>query len=378
MNKLMNSEDVIKFIETNNNGNGKYIFLDHTEIIEYIETNDIPISEYITNSLLTIKQTFNNNISNNKLREIIDYQHKNLRDDFNKKYEDFFKNIEQYNNNTHLKIKNDINETDKLQTSLFKHYFDSMNNNLNEIKQNINERNNKIINNSSIKGKISEDNLEIMLNIMYPNTQIENTTKIGGCCDFKLFFSDCNIIIENKDHIHNVPKRDIIKFKNDVYNNNTHGLLLSQNSGISDKNNFEIEMNNNKNILLYIHNVQNNPDIIHTGIDIIRQLSLIFKENTNLDIDYIINKDILELIHNEYTQFLNKIEKYKNTAKYRYDEDIKMFNDMKFPHLVSLLSQHVRDIKCDYKYNYKCDYCGKIYKTKKPLNNHMEKCKKEQ
>jgi hypothetical protein len=242
-------------------------------------------------------------------------------------------------------------------------------NSVNEYKQLYIEQENKSINNSSIKGKIGEDKLQTILIQMYNDIEIETTT-IGGCCDYHMHFDFGLVLVETKDYKKNIPLQEIEKFIDDITRYNSHGLFLSQHSGICGKKNFQIDIHNN-NILVYIHYVQYNPDIIHIGIDIIQHFN---KTLHNVDTNIIIDKSTLEAIHNEYIKYSNQIDEYKEEIKHRYIKDIKQFDNMKFRELSLYLSQYYSLVN----ENFKCYSCNKYFKNKTGLNNHLRKCNEKQ
>ena len=105
----------------------------------------------------------------------------------------------------------------------------------------INIYNTKICNNSSIKGKISEDILYNLLLEMFPSSNIVKNA--GGTAsnsgDFVLsFVDDLNILIENKIYINNVNSKEVQKFKDDVKKCKMCGIMLSQTSGIANISDF--------------------------------------------------------------------------------------------------------------------------------------------
>ena len=78
--------------------------------------------------------------------------------------------------------------------------------------------------------------------------------------------------LENKDYKVNVDIAEIKKFIRDINEQKTHGIFLSQFSGIVSKPNFFIEIQDGK-VLLYLHNVEYNSDKINTAVSIIDNLS---------------------------------------------------------------------------------------------------------
>ena len=69
------------------------------------------------------------------------------------------------------------------------------------------------------------------------------------------------------------------------------GLFLSQNFGIANKDNFEINIHNG-NILLYVHEVNNDAEKIKIAIDIIDKLKIKLDECYSNNDGYTIEKNI--------------------------------------------------------------------------------------
>jgi phage anti-repressor protein len=126
--------------------------------------------------------------------------------------------------------------------------------------------------NSSHKGNLEHNHLLSVLTKMYPTAELLNTSNISASGDIIMKRKDHEaILIENKDYEVNVNPKEIEKFIRDVDENNCHGIFLSQNTGITSKSNYQIEIHNGK-ILVYIHCVQYNKDKIQVAIDIIDSL----------------------------------------------------------------------------------------------------------
>ena len=85
--------------------------------------------------------------------------------------------------------------------------------------------------------------------------------------------------------------------------------MISQNSGIALKNNFQIDI---IDVLLYLHNCEYNQDLIQCAIDVIDHLTLLKDINSKSDNTCNISNDILTTINMEYTQFINKKLSLKN------------------------------------------------------------------
>jgi hypothetical protein len=106
------------------------------------------------------------------------------------------------------------------------------------------------------KGKISENSLGSILNVIFPSAEINNVANTKESADYILIREGLHDIrFENKNFGKNVPTKEVTKFKRDMEVNNSSGIMLTQNFGISSKDNFEIEIINN-NVYVYLHNVQ--------------------------------------------------------------------------------------------------------------------------
>jgi hypothetical protein len=109
------------------------------------------------------------------------------------------------------------------------------------------------MNNSSSKGKLSENMLFSILQTLYPSAIVDSvgTTKESG--DVMLDRRDKpRILIENKDYNRSVPTEEVNKFIRDIETQKgCCGLFLSQSSGICGKESFEIQVHDSC-VLLYI------------------------------------------------------------------------------------------------------------------------------
>ena len=168
--------------------------------------------------------------------------------------------------------------------------------NLNNIRNHYEEKLEKFIvitnkseENSSIKGKISENAMFNDLNILFPQNNIEDTHKESGRGDFIMTNTDSNkFMLENKDYAKNVPKKEIDKFKRDLENNADvcAGVLMSNASGICNKPDFHIEPVGKK-LAIYLHNTNKDVNKIRIGVDI---LSAILRANIDFSNVEIRNK----------------------------------------------------------------------------------------
>ena len=116
---------------------------------------------------------------------------------------------------------------------------------------------------------MGENLLYKILSDELPSSEIINSSNFSGKGDFIIKRKDkYDILIETKDYTTNVKKDEVDKFIRDVNNNDCHGVFISQNSGIVNKENFQFEINNNK-ILIYIHKMNYEPYKIGLAIKLI-------------------------------------------------------------------------------------------------------------
>jgi len=232
------------------------------------------------------------------------------------------------------------------------------------------------MNNSSIKGKIGENQLENALNNMYPSDEVINTSGQTAACDFKILRKNGEpILIETKDYDRNVPKQEVEKFIRDIEVNKHNGIFLSQKSGIANKNNFQIDIID-KNVVIYIHFVEYDSQIIKVGIDIIDSISLKLTEFQKIENpDHIISNELLTQINKEYTAFATKKLEITKTCKDFYQNMEKQLNDLHFSNLENLLTPVFKQNTTLQPKNeeFQC-ICGFIGKSKRSLTAHQKKC----
>ena len=231
--------------------------------------------------------------------------------------------------------------------------------------------------NSSYKGQFGENQLENILNKMYPSGEIINTSGQSASCDFLLKRENkSNILFENKDYTRNANPDEVKKFIRDIDERNQHGIFLSQNSGITTKHNFQIEFHKGC-ILVYVHNAEYSLEKIKLAVDIIDNLDVKIKE-LNLDeeeeTNNVITKELLDEINQEYQIFISQKDILLNVFKDYQKKILSTIEDLKFPNLDKYLSTKYASVK---KQCYVCEICN-IFEApnKKSLSAHQRGCKK--
>jgi len=225
---------------------------------------------------------------------------------------------------------------------------------------------------SSNKGKYGEQNLCSILTSMYPSAEIHDTTGTKASGDFILRRLDKpTILIENKEYKANIDKEEVSKFIRDVDTQNTNGIFLSQYSGITFKQNYQIDIHKG-NILIYVQNCEYSSDRIRNAIDIIDNLSGKIQE-LNTDDSNNIPKELLDDINMEYQSFLSQKEVLITCMKECHKKMSSQVDEMKMPSLDKYLETKYASVK---KHIFSCDICNKFVGTsKQSISAHKRGCK---
>ena len=152
---------------------------------------------------------------------------------------------------------------------------------INTLRKNYDEKISEIMNkmykneeNSSVKGKLSENAMLQNLNMLFPKNTIEDTHKETARGDFIMTDENDNkILFENKDYQNNVPKKEIDKFTRDMTDNADIccGIFMSNASGICKKKDYQIEFILGKPVI-YLHQTNKNINKIKCAYDIIQSI----------------------------------------------------------------------------------------------------------
>jgi hypothetical protein len=234
---------------------------------------------------------------------------------------------------------------------------------------------------SSNKGNYTEVQLQILLNQMFDNGQITNTSGVTSSGDFLLKRNGKpDIMFENKDYKVNVCVEEIRKFIRDANNIKSHSIFLSQHSGISTKNNYQIEVHKDI-ILVYLHNVEYSKEKIQIAVDIIDSLSPKLAEfNNQSGGENTINKFVLDEIYKEYQDFANHKDELIGIIKESNKKTMEKIEEMKFTSLEKYLSdKYASTINTKIKLvnQLKCELCNfYVCNSKKSLSAHQRGCKK--
>jgi hypothetical protein len=226
--------------------------------------------------------------------------------------------------------------------------------------------------NSSSKGKISENILYNILLSLYPTAQIDwvGTTKETG--DIMLIRKDKpTILFENKNYDKNVVQEEVKKFLRDVDQQNCSAIMLAQHYGITNKENFEIEIHNN-NVLVYLHKVEYDADKIKAAVNIIDHFkSTMEPKNHVAGSTLAIDKEVLDDINKEYQLFITSKLSHIKTIKDFQQKLVAQAEEFKLPNLEQYLSKLYASSSSK---NDVCEYCNYVAKNSRALVAHYRGC----
>ena len=262
--------------------------------------------------------------------------------------------------------------------------FDNKLLNINEIsksnKEILSSQNDKLTNllnrfeNSSNKGKMSENLVLNTLKDLYPNAEIYSVGQTKETCDIMLVRNNKpKILVENKDWRRPVIQEEVKKFMRDIELQKCSGLFLSQNTTITTKDNFEINVHDG-NVLVYVHCANNDPEKIKIALDIIdsfsNTLKLLEEESCSEENMNTISKEVTDHINAEYQNFLSKKNKTIKMAKEFIQTLVKQLDEFSVPSLETYLSAKYSVSSS----KYVCEFCGFIGKSQQSKSAHMRGC----
>ena len=258
-----------------------------------------------------------------------------------------------------------INEISKSNKEILSSQNDKLNNLLNRFE------------NSSNKGKMSENLVLNTLKDMYPNAEIYSVGQTKETCDIMLVRNNKpKILVENKDWRRPVIQEEVKKFMRDIELQKCCGLFLSQNTTITTKDNFEINVHDG-NVLVYVHCANNDPEKIKIALDIIdafySSLKLLEDESCSEENMNMISREVTDHINSEYQNFLSKKSKTIKMAKEFIQTLVKQLEEFTIPSLeVYLASKYSLSSS-----KFVCEFCGFMGKNQQSKSAHMRGCTKK-
>jgi hypothetical protein len=209
--------------------------------------------------------------------------------------------------------------------------------------------------NSSYKGQFGENQLETVLNQLFPSAEVINSTGIKASCDFRVNRTNqSTILVETKNYDRNVTLDEVKKFIRDIEEQKCHGILV------------------------YVHNVDYCPHTIKIAIDIIDTLSDRLAELEE-DVDEIcIPKETLDDINKEYSRFIERKSSIIDILKDFQKKINAEVDEIKFPCLSKYLVAKCGTILNNENETIICNICNKFEATSnRSLAAHQKGCRRK-
>jgi hypothetical protein len=379
-NSLTNNEKVNSFIEKNIEKCNQLLLSKMTTMLNEIipknqESNYLQIESCIKTFLSSITQdtsklleitskidTTNNN--DTFIKNFIDNIDTHLTQMFVTIQQPIFNSIQSSEERTNTNIQQ-IKENSILQQNIQEALRNEMHVFLNRYK-----------NNSQFKGDVAETELQHMILSIMPSDEIIRVTSDTATCDIKVNRKDTskpNILFESKNYKNSANTQEVKKFERDLQIQKMHGIFISQESPITFKDNFQIDIINGI-IHVYIPNCNYEIEKIKIAVDIVDNLSLrlndISKEQND---DYSINKEVIDEITEEYRIFgIQKIQMLE-TIKLVNKQLVDKLEEIQLPKIKKFLMNY-GTIENDN--DFKCSYCNSWSgKNKASLAAHIRNCK---
>lgn len=226
-------------------------------------------------------------------------------------------------------------------------------------------------NNSQAKGSVAETELYFILQSLFPSSEITRVTGEKAFCDFVMKrpgdLSD--ILFESKDYRDSVPRHEVEKFERDVLLRKCHGIMISQNSPIVFRKQYDVQVINGC-ILVYVSNVDFNPDKVRVAVDIVDHLHSVMSKFER-SVDSIELTDVNEFLE-EFKSFNERKEKLMSLLTVNNKMVFDQINELQLPKLRNFLSCRG---KVDREVKYVCEKCSKVWPSKASLSSHMKFCK---
>lgn len=226
---------------------------------------------------------------------------------------------------------------------------------------------------SQAKGSASENEVAAVLNRLFPSAMVEDTRGHTGRGDFILKRQGRgDVMFENKFYNRNVDLVETTKFIRDAMNLKCSAVMMSQKTGIVNKEQFQVEIQD-RVVLVYLHQVEYNEGLIRSAVDIIDQLEarLAGVSTTERETGVAIEKELLDKINAEFQQHL--LNHQKAVAKMRdafkiAEEEVRQLT---LPNLAAFLTTTYPQQNASVK-SFACAQCSRSFTSQLGLNGHMK------
>jgi len=224
-------------------------------------------------------------------------------------------------------------------------------------------------------GEKRDSELEIILNKNYPTSNISRNTTKNVFYDFMLIRENKQkLIISSKETNINIKNEEVELFLNSCKQLKCNGIFMSHESGIINKDNYEIDIVG-RNIIVYVHFAKFDIEKINIAFDIIDNICNKL-DYLNISNDETISKDLLKEINKEHQFFIKQKDDLKCYIKDNVNKFLNQLDDIKFNTLNKYLIS--KSFSNETVGLHKCNLCN-FYtsNTLKGLAAHKRGCKKK-
>ena len=220
------------------------------------------------------------------------------------------------------------------------------------------------------------NSFEFVLSQTFPTASIFNAYVLNN--EFMLLRTDkTDIYVETYEmRDRNVSAAEVKRFVNCCVEKQANGIIISQNTGITGKPNYSVEIQNNR-VIVYLHKMTYSSDKLQIAVDMIDALTLkladFFFSSEN---KYTIPKEVLDDVNREYQQFIIQKELILTMVKDHHKRLLSQLDEFRFVALDKYLATRYSSCK---KQGYTCELCGTFnVGTLKGLAAHKRGCARKQ
>lgn len=233
---------------------------------------------------------------------------------------------------------------------------------------------NKYKTNSSVKGAVSEVELYHMLQQLAPSDEIIRCSSEPNTCDIRLNRKNNSlptILFESKDYAASVNSDEVAKFERDLQLQKCHGIFVSQNSPITFKENYHIDIINGL-IHLYIPNANYDIEKLKVAIHVIDNLSeRLALLNTSDETFIKICQEDFDALKEDFKKFAIKKNEMIETIRTITKQLVDKLEDIQLP-ILKRLTGNMENTGI----GIPCTLCNNFWaKNKASLAAHTKKCK---
>lgn len=218
-------------------------------------------------------------------------------------------------------------------------------------------------NSSSKKGEVTENILYNNLISTFPSSEILNTSLIPNSGDILIKKENHpDILIDSKNFKRNVPKIDLDKFYKDCKSNNSSGILCNLNSGIANRENFQLDIQDGR-AYVFLSNHEFNNSYFQAAVKMIYQFHDIIKDKKtdNIEIDNELYSRMKLEFNFKFQSFKNHLDIIKQNIKSLETISFTLLDDFFKKSTFTLPSKPII-----------CNLCGTGFGTDKALKIHYK------